>query len=56
MQGRIERFLVPVTDKLANNIVLKSLRDGFLIITPLILVISIFLLIGNFSIPGWTNF
>lgn len=56
MQSKIERLLIPITDKLANNVVLKSLRDGFLIITPLILVISIFLLIGNFPIPGWTDF
>lgn len=47
---------MPVAAKLGNNIVLMSLRDGFLIITPLIIVTSIFLLIGNFPIPGWTDF
>jgi len=56
VQNKIEQVLKPATTKLANNIVLKSLRDGFLIVTPLILVISIFLLIGNFPIPGWTGF
>jgi len=56
VQNKIETFLKPATSKLADNVVLKSLRDGFLIITPLILVISIFLLIGNFPIPGWSNF
>lgn len=56
MQEKIEKNLMPIADRLANNVVLRSLRDGFLIITPLIIVISIFLLIGNFPIPGWTNF
>lgn len=48
--------LKPIADRLANNVVLRSLRDGFLIITPLIITVSIFLLIGNFPIPGWTKF
>ncbi|KRO00163.1 PTS sugar transporter subunit IIC [Companilactobacillus kimchiensis] len=56
MQKKIEEVLTPIADRLANNVVLRSLRDGFLIITPLIIIISIFLLIGNFPIPGWTNF
>ena len=47
---------MPVASKLGNNVVLMSLRDGFLIITPLIIVTSIFLLIGNFPIPGWSEF
>lgn len=56
MPKRIEAKLLPLADKLSNNVVLKSLRDGFLIVTPLILITSLFLLFGNFPIPGWTNF
>ncbi|MGK4179543.1 PTS sugar transporter subunit IIC [Lapidilactobacillus dextrinicus] len=56
MQKKLEQFLMPVATKLGNNVVLMSLRDGFLIITPLIIVTSIFLLIGNFPIPGWNEF
>ncbi|BCX30356.1 hypothetical protein LTWDN19_09230 [Latilactobacillus curvatus] len=56
MQKKLEQILMPVTIKLGNNVVLRSLRDGFLIITPLIIVTSIFLLIGNLPIPGWTEF
>lgn len=52
MQKKLEQILMPVTIKLGNNVVLRSLRDGFLIITPLIIVTSIFLLIGNLPIPG----
>ena len=56
MQKKFESILMPVATKLGNNVVLRSLRDGFLIITPLIIVTSIFLLIANFPIPGWADF
>lgn len=56
MQKKFETVLRPIADRLAQNVVLRSLRDGFLLITPLIIVISLFLLVGNFPIPGWTNF
>lgn len=56
MQKKFEKIMMPLAAKLGNNVVLKSLRDGFLIITPLIIVTSIFLLIGNFPIPGWSEF
>lgn len=44
-QSKFEKVVMPLAAKLGNNVVLKSLRDGFLIITPLIIVTSIFLLI-----------
>lgn len=56
MQNKAEKILMPIATKLGNNVVLRSLRDGFLIITPLIIVTSFFLLIGNFPIPGWSEF
>ncbi|UQS82291.1 PTS sugar transporter subunit IIC [Bombilactobacillus folatiphilus] len=56
MQKQMEKMLMPIAVKLGNNVVLRSLRDGFLIIMPLIIVTSIFLLIGNFPIPGWSAF
>ena len=55
MQKKFEDILMPVATKLGNNVVLRSLRDGFLIIMPLIIVTSIFLLVGNFPIPGWSE-
>lgn len=54
--NKMEKVLMPIATKLGNNVVLRSLRDGFLIIMPLIIVTSIFLLIGNFPIPGWSEF
>jgi len=56
VQKKFEEVLTPIADRLANNVVLRSLRDGFLIITPLIIIISLFLLVGNFPIPGWSDF
>ena len=56
MQKKFENMIMPLASKLGNNVVLRSLRDGFLIITPLIIVTSIFLLIGNFPVPGWSDF
>jgi len=56
VQKKIVNYLTLVTTKMTDSIILNSLRDGFLIITPLILVVSIFLLFGNFPLPGWTKF
>ena len=56
MNKWMEKHVLPIAVKLSNNVVLKSMRDGFLIITPLIIVTSIFLLLGNFPIPHWEEF
>ena len=53
MFNKLESVLMPIADKLGKNRVLIAIRDGFLITTPLLIVGSIFLLIANFSIPGW---
>lgn len=46
---------MPLADILTKNRVLIAIRDGFLITTPLLIVGSIFLLIANFPIPGWSE-
>lgn len=56
MFNKLEKVLMPIADKLNNNKVLVAIRDGFLISTPLIIVGSIFLLIANFPINGWSEF
>lgn len=53
---KLEKFLMPVADKLGKNKILVAIRDGFLVSTPLIIVGSLFLLIANFPIPGWSEF
>lgn len=56
MFNKLENVLMPIADKLSKNRILISIRDGFLIATPLLIVGSIFLLIANFPIPGWSDF
>lgn len=56
MFSKLEKVLMPIADKLGRNKVLCAIRDGFLITTPLLIVGSVFLLIANFPIPGWTDF
>ena len=56
MFDKLEKFLTPIAEKLSNNKVLIAIRDGFIISTPLIIVASIFLLIANFPIPGYSEF
>ncbi len=56
MFQKLEKVLMPIADKLGKNKILVAIRDGFLISTPLIIVGSIFLLIANFPIPGWSEF
>lgn len=56
MFNKLEKSLAPIAEKLSNNVVLASIRDGFIISTPLIIVASIFLLIANFPIAGYPEF
>lgn len=55
MFNKLEGILMPLADKLGKNRVLIAIRDGFLISTPLLIVGSIFLLIANFPLPGWSE-
>ncbi|MDR2834041.1 MAG: PTS sugar transporter subunit IIC [Streptococcaceae bacterium] len=56
MFDKLENILMPVAVKLGQNKVLLAMRDGFLVTTPMIIIGSIFLLIANFPIPGWSEF
>lgn len=56
MLKRLENILMPLAEKIGRNKYLMSIRDGFLISTPLLIVGSFFLLIANFPIPGWNDF
>lgn len=56
MLKKLENILMPLAEKIGRNKYLMSIRDGFLISTPLLIVGSFFLLIANFPIPGWNDF
>lgn len=49
----IEKKLMPVAVKLGNVKALIAIRDGITLAMPLILVGSLFLVIGSFPVPGW---
>ncbi len=55
MFEKLEKVLAPVADALSKNKVLTSIRDGFLVTVPVVIVGSIFLLISNFPINGWSE-
>ena len=54
--GSLEKVLMPLAEKIGKNKYLISIRDGFLVSSPLLIVGSLFLLIANFPIPGWNEF
>lgn len=56
MIKKLESIFMPLAEAIGKNKYLMSIRDGFLVSTPLLIVGSIFLLIGNFPISAWTNF
>lgn len=55
MFSKLEKVLMPLAESIGRNKYLIAVRDGFLVSTPLLIVGSIFLLIGNFPIPAWTD-
>lgn len=55
IMSKLENVFVPLAEKIGSNPVLMSVRDGFLVSTPLLIVGSIFLLIANFPIPAFTQ-
>lgn len=55
MFDKLEKYLSPVADALSKNKILSAIRDGFLVTVPIVIVGSIFLLISNFPITGWSE-
>ncbi|MGN1182396.1 MAG: PTS sugar transporter subunit IIC [Faecalibacillus sp.] len=56
MIKKLEKVFMPLAEAIGKNKYLMSIRDGFLVSTPLLIIGSIFLLIGNFPITAWTDF
>jgi len=56
MIKKLESIFMPLAESIGKNKYLMSIRDGFLVSTPLLIIGSIFLLIGNFPITAWTDF
>lgn len=56
MLDKLESIFMPLAEKIGKNKHLISIRDGFLLTTPLLIIGSFFLLIANFPINNWTEF
>ncbi|WP_195259542.1 PTS sugar transporter subunit IIC [Clostridium paraputrificum] len=56
MLDKLESIFMPLAEKIWKNKYLISIRDGFLLTTPLLIIGSFFLLIANFPINNWTEF
>lgn len=57
---RFEEFinakLMPLAEKITKNNVLSALMEGFIRTSPITLGIAFITIIGNFPIPGWTDY
>ena len=56
MLDKLESIFMPLAEKIGKNKYLISIRDGFLLTTPVLIIGSFFLLIANFPINNWTEF
>ncbi|WP_312952531.1 PTS transporter subunit EIIC [Superficieibacter sp.] len=56
MQDFLENKILPVFIKIGNNVILVAIRDGVAFTMPCILVGSLFLIIANLPIDGWSEF
>ncbi|GAB2952966.1 PTS cellobiose transporter subunit IIC [Hafnia psychrotolerans] len=52
----LDRYFVPYAAKVANQTHLQAIRDGLVMSMSLIIVGSVFLIIGNLPIPGYPGF
>lgn len=50
---KLENRLMPIAEAISRNKYLVSIRDGFLVAMPLLVVGSIIMLISNFPITSW---
>lgn len=52
----IEEKMVPVVSKVATLRYMRALKSGFMVIMPLTIIASVFLLITDFPVPGYPEF
>jgi len=55
MNHFLENSVVPILMKIGNNVVLVAVRNGIAFTLPFIIAGSIFLIIANLPIPGWSE-
>lgn len=52
IQNKLEKFLMPVSDKLGNSKIVQSISAGMSMTVPITLGASIFLILADFPIPA----
>ncbi|MBZ2386549.1 PTS transporter subunit EIIC [Anaerococcus murdochii] len=52
---KLEEKLMPMAAKISGNAHLQSIRDGFALAMPLLIIGSMFMLISNFPIQSWMD-
>ena len=48
--------LMPLAEKLTKNKILGALMEGFIRTSPITLGIALITIVGNFPVPGWTQY
>jgi len=52
----LDKFLSPVATFMSNSLFFATLSEAFMRTTPVTLGASILMIIGNFPVPGWTDY
>lgn len=56
MVGLLEKYMMPVAGKIQGQKHLTAIRDGIILVIPLVIVGSVFMIIANLPIPGYDHF
>lgn len=51
----MEEKVMPIADKVSNNRYLLAIRDGFMLVMPLLIIGAMALLVANFPVPGYSE-
>ena len=56
LEQLINAKIMPLAEKMTKNKILGALMEGFIRTSPITLGIAFITIVGNFPIPGWTNY
>ena len=52
----LEKKLMPMAESVSENKYLLTMRDSFAMLMPILIIGSMFTLVGNLPIPAWVDF
>lgn len=56
LEQLINAKIMPLAEKMTKNKILGALMEGFIRTSPITLGIAFITIVGNFPVPGWTNY